>query len=303
MARCLLCNDNEADKKGSHIVPHFLLKRIENIEGKDGRDYELGFQIGELVNDSHFGRAILPEKLESTYGEIHEDDIAKNRHPLIEDFIFCSRCETQLARIESRYAKTLTRIEEDDYEVELSGEISLLFWVSVVWRMSVHGKSGLRVNQKDEELMRQILNNNLGADLGELKLTAMTPSAELSSIKYKVLRSPNYSLQNPTFLFLHPEFNNPYILIIDEYILLLSMDGEFVDLDVRDFYGIRELALAASLNPDCGNEKMTYLNPAQITPVNQGIIDKMKEVRKNRLNEFFDTLHIELGGKGDTMPA
>lgn len=34
MEKCNLCKENDADKKGSHIVPHFLLKRIENIEGK-----------------------------------------------------------------------------------------------------------------------------------------------------------------------------------------------------------------------------------------------------------------------------
>lgn len=34
MSKCLLCNTNEADKTGSHIIPHFLMKMIDNQKGK-----------------------------------------------------------------------------------------------------------------------------------------------------------------------------------------------------------------------------------------------------------------------------
>jgi len=49
MDNCKLCKNKPADKKGSHIVPHFLLKRIENEEGKSERDYEIGFSIGQVL--------------------------------------------------------------------------------------------------------------------------------------------------------------------------------------------------------------------------------------------------------------
>ena len=39
MNNCLLCQQYEADKTGSHIIPSFLMKRI-NGEGK--RDNEIG---------------------------------------------------------------------------------------------------------------------------------------------------------------------------------------------------------------------------------------------------------------------
>jgi hypothetical protein len=82
---CRLCHKKEADKKGSHIVPHFLLKRIENIEGKTQRDYELGFRIDKMGMSSHFGRSVQSEKLEETFGEISDKDIENNTHPLVVD--------------------------------------------------------------------------------------------------------------------------------------------------------------------------------------------------------------------------
>ncbi len=54
MKECFICN-NEADKKGSHIVPHFLMKRIDNEEGSKERDKELGFEITETGSKSYFG--------------------------------------------------------------------------------------------------------------------------------------------------------------------------------------------------------------------------------------------------------
>lgn len=40
MKNCLLCEQNPADKTGSHIVPHFLSKRIDNEVGSKERNKE-----------------------------------------------------------------------------------------------------------------------------------------------------------------------------------------------------------------------------------------------------------------------
>lgn len=109
MNKCNLCQNSDADKKGSHIVPHFLLKRIENIDNKTGRDYEIGYKIGSLTSKSHFGRAVQPEKLEETFGELSEKDIDENVHPLIVDHFLCSECEHRFSIMESIYAKTIKK--------------------------------------------------------------------------------------------------------------------------------------------------------------------------------------------------
>jgi hypothetical protein len=42
MDKCLLCKKKEANKTGSHIIPSFLMKRIN---GGRVRDHEVGFVI------------------------------------------------------------------------------------------------------------------------------------------------------------------------------------------------------------------------------------------------------------------
>jgi small subunit ribosomal protein S6 len=61
--KCKRCHTNFADKKGSHLVPHFLLKRIENIEGKTQRDYEIGYVFEKFNVSSHFGRSVQDESI------------------------------------------------------------------------------------------------------------------------------------------------------------------------------------------------------------------------------------------------
>ena len=169
MSTCRLCETREANKKGSHIVSHFLLKRIENVDGKPGRDYELGFAIGEFDTESYFGRAVSPEKLEETFGELTEDEIAGNKHPLIVDHYFCSVCEERLSKIEGEYSKMLVTFDkEKEYASGASSSIGLLFWMSVFWRMSIHQHSGTYLSDEENELMRSFLDRFLSIDISKI---------------------------------------------------------------------------------------------------------------------------------------
>ncbi|MGB6084903.1 hypothetical protein [Moheibacter sp.] len=105
MKKCLLCKENEPDKTGSHIVPHFLIKRIDNDDNQKGRDKELGFILGDTTTSTYFGRLIQPEKLEEVFGEVTDDLISNNKIDGIVDYYFCSDCEKKFSNIESIYAK------------------------------------------------------------------------------------------------------------------------------------------------------------------------------------------------------
>ena len=59
MRNCLLCQHNEADKTGSHIIPSFLMKRIN---GGGRRDHEVGFEIRDGLVNTYFGRDIYEEE-------------------------------------------------------------------------------------------------------------------------------------------------------------------------------------------------------------------------------------------------
>src|SRR5690606_17334247 len=131
---CKLCQQHEADKKGSHIVPFFLLREVENIDGKKERNYEIGFSLDGLVIKSHFGSSILPERLEETFGEIQDEDIEANKHPMIVDHLLCTSCEKRFSVLESKYSKFLN---DNNTNVDVRTNISYLFWISVFWRLGI----------------------------------------------------------------------------------------------------------------------------------------------------------------------
>ncbi|MBN1414342.1 MAG: hypothetical protein JW973_04520 [Bacteroidales bacterium] len=302
MNKCRLCNTKDAEKKGSHIVPHFLLKRIENIEGKTGRDYELGFTIEKLNAKSHFGRSVQPEKLEETFGEISDKDIEKNEHPLIVDNFFCIDCENRLAVIESEYAKTTETKDTREYESGICSAIGILFWASVIWRMSINGKSGVKLTQEENEKLRQILDCFLPQKLEELDEKGINENGLVKPISYKLLRCCECHVDDAKWLFFHPDFFNPLCLLIDEYVLCFSFTDNFEDIDNKDCLGINELIEQAPINKVDASEKIKPFDNATYKLMTSNLLEIAKEDYMGGLDEFFDRAHVAAGGQENKMP-
>lgn len=303
MEKCNLCKENDADKKGSHIVPHFLLKRIENIEGKTGRDYEIGFKIGRLFSKSHFGRAVQPEKLEETFGEISDKDIENNNHPLVTDHLLCSDCEERLAQIESRYSQTLQTLDEVNYESGISSSEGILFWISIFWRMSIHGESGVKLTAEKNEQLRVILDTFLPIKNKSLDDSLISESDLLKTLSYKIIRCNNCEQQKGKWLLFHPDFYNSLCLFIDEFVVILSLDGQYDELEKTDCFGINDLILDAPTNTVGGQEIIKPFDKSIFIEFTQKIVNKLRDVYVGGLDEFFDQVHVAAGGKGEKMPA
>lgn len=302
MIKCKLCNAKTADKKGSHIVPHFLLKRIENIDGRTERDYEIGYEIEGLKSSSHFGRSLLPERLVETYGELSVVDIANNQHPLVVDNFFCSECEDRLARIESEYSKTIKNIGKTDYESGVNVSTGILFWGSVLWRLSVHLESGVKLPTEQNELLREILDLFLPEKDDKLNEELIAESGLMNSVNYRLLRCINCEKDDPKWLLFHPEFYNSLCLFIDEFVLAFSFNGQYDEFEANNCFGINELMLNAPINHIGENETVKPFDRAIFKELSANIVDKVKNVYVEGLDEFFDVLHAAAGGEGDKMP-
>lgn len=302
MNKCNLCNQNDADKKGSHIVPHFLLKRIENIDGKTGRDYEIGYKIERLNASSHFGRSVQPERLQKTFGGITDDDIAKNKHPLVEDNFFCSQCEDRLAQIENEYSKTIETVDKTDYESGINFSIGVLFWGSVLWRMSVHGESGVKFSAEQNELLREILDSFLPIKNEKLDEKLITDSDLVKLISYRLLRCYNCQKDDAKWLLFHPDFYNSLCLFIDEFVLVFSLNGQFDEFEKTDCFGINGLILEAPNNNIGKHEVIKPFDKSIFKDLGTKIANKAKDEYVEGLYELFDQLHVALGGRGVKMP-
>lgn len=300
---CRLCHKKEADKKGSHTVPHFLLKRIENIEGKTQRDYELGFRIDKMGMSSHFGRSIQSEKLEETFGEISDKDIENNTHPLVVDNYFCSDCEKRLSLIESEYSKTINKIDSNIYESGVSTILGLLFWGSIVWRMSNHGKSGVKLTAEREETLRNILDKSLpNNEIKELDSINLNKNEDLSKISYKLIRFNDCDKEDSKFLIVDPEYNNLFVLLIDEYILAFAVDDNYDDFENASTIGLEKLFSDIAKNEITGKEKITPLSKEVYIEIQKKLVDVMKDQYFAGINEYCDLIHKGLGGIGEEMP-
>lgn len=302
MDKCNLCKNSNADKKGSHIVPHFLLKRIENIGGKKGRDYEIGYKIEKLKAKSHFGRSVQPERLEKTFGAITDEDIANNKHPLIVDNFLCPECEERLALIESKYSETIESVIEGDYESGISSANGILFWASVFWRMSVHGESGVKLTEEQNESLRTILDSFLPNEKQELNEENFSKHELVKDISYKIIRCHNAKDDDAKWLLFHPEFYKSFCLFIDEFVVVFSLDGKYEEFDTTDCFGINDLIKKAPANSSNGNEVIQPFDRTIFLDYAKKIVNKIKDVYVDGLDEFFNKVHIAAGGQGNKMP-
>ncbi|MBL1232425.1 MAG: hypothetical protein COA31_006885 [Flavobacteriales bacterium] len=303
MDKCNLCKKNDADKKGSHIVPHFLLKRIENIDGKTGRDFEIGYKIERLKSESHFGRSVQLEKLEETYGEITDDDIDNNKHPLIVDYFLCSYCEERFAQIESKYSQTIKTVENVEYKSGISNSNGILFWASVLWRMSVHGESGVKLTTKQNELFRKKLDSFLPDKNEKLNEKLFAESSLVKKISYKIVRCHNCRQDEAKWLLFHPEFYNSLCLFIDEFVIAFSLNGQYDEFKTKDCFGINDLILNAPTNSVGSNEVIKPFDRSIFIEFSKKIVTKIRDVYVGGLDEFFDKAHVDSGGMGDKMPV
>ena len=102
MTTCKLCDKVKANKKNSHILPHFLIKTAISKEGSKQRDYELTFSFSENeFVDTYFGRSITLDTIENLFDKTVRDAvdaITKRKEESRADYL--ARCSTnKIARL------------------------------------------------------------------------------------------------------------------------------------------------------------------------------------------------------------
>jgi hypothetical protein len=219
--KCLICNDNDADKTGSHIIPHSIIESNVNSRGAKGRDKEQSFHLGETSADFFFGRSVNPEGLEDILGhKVTEDDIEKNSHHYARNHIFCTTCETKLGHLESLYKSEVDKSIRNERELtEDQLRILQCFWISVILRCSVTQFSKFKLDQALEDSVKAVLNEILVNTQIETKQNCLGASFSFT-LKVFVNVGTHDKTRNSTLL--HPDYAEPYILFINEYILLFE---------------------------------------------------------------------------------
>lgn len=162
--KCLLCRENDADAVGSHLVPHMLIQQLFSYDGKKGRDKEIAemFNLSGGEYSNYFGRNINSDIMSDINNRPVSDaeiDCETLKHSVFtRDHFFCQYCEKRFMAIESYYADIMNGKIKN-----YPPAIPYLFWVSVIWRMSI-GNMGLKMYPKDEKILRKILDKTLSKE-------------------------------------------------------------------------------------------------------------------------------------------
>ena len=159
--KCFLCKKKPANKKGSHMVPHLLIAETISYDGSMDREKVVVDvdNLSEGNKEYFFGHEVYDDTVNKLLGHSFSDEEieeeSKKVNALTRDYVFCKECEERFGVIETYYSQILEKKIK-----EYPPEIPYLFWMSVVWRMSV-GQMGCKLERDHEEKLRKVLDKCL----------------------------------------------------------------------------------------------------------------------------------------------
>lgn len=284
--KCLLCKEKEANQTGSHIFTSSLVKSCLNVEGKNGRDNELIFDITEKGGRKVFvGKETPIDKVNDVFGrEMTDPEIKDNSNEIVVDNIYCRDCEKLFGEIESPFSTRILQKIRNNHVLEFQSPdnilIRLYFYIQI-WRGSSYNFKGWSLNDKklEEELRLIILE---GCSTYQ---TGISKELEESIIKFPIvvnyLETPSGSKSTNWVFF--PDENQPYYLFLCDFVIeffskqvdiqrannLFGLNNDIEEVDINfneENFFIRKIA----------NDRRGEINKELIMPHANIVSEKLK---------------------------
>lgn len=261
--KCFLCRKSPADKKGSHMVSHLLIAETFSYDGSKSRgkvvvDVD---NLSEGHKERFFGHEVYDDTVRELLGhsftdeEIEEEN--KKVNALTRDYVFCKDCENRLGIIEGFYSDILEG-RVNDYPPE----IPYLFWMSVVWRMSV-GQMGCKLAPNHEEKLRRVLDKCLALKREDI----VTRKSKLGYCAYSLYKATD--TRDETLGIFGPHVpTEPYQALMGPYLINFYMS----QTAARTFCKRNRLP-ASDLNEGKEKEKMGELSFIEYWMAKRQILD------------------------------
>ena len=212
--RCCLCRKLPANKTGSHMVPNFLAHPTFSWDGKGKRFREAlnhDFINALEKNCQFYGREVPEWRFAKGEGkeQITEDDIKKNINQLEFDNEFCVRCENRFGVLESAYSPFY-----NGQQKKIHPRVAYLFWLSVLWRMSM-GSMSIFMDINDELSLRELLDDNMldtAKDIAE-------SNTDLGEWQYAIFRAEGLKEGDKDILGYRKE-SSPYVVAYNDLVMV-----------------------------------------------------------------------------------
>lgn len=212
--RCTLCRARPANKTGSHMVPNFLSHPTFSWDGKGKRFHEAlnhDFLNAPEMNCQFYGREVPEWRFAQGEGktEVTDEYLAKNINQLEFDNEFCSRCEDRFGILESAYSQFY-----NGQQKKINPRVAYLFWLSVLWRMSM-GCMSIFMDMTDELSLRKLLDENI---LDSAKSIADS-NTDLGAWKYAIFRAEGLK-EGDKGIFGYRKECSPYVVMYNDLVMV-----------------------------------------------------------------------------------
>lgn len=281
MSTCRICQENEANKTNSHQLPSFLAVMINSNGTYKRGGAELMFKIDKYQNRI-YASGLSSTKWESTFDDLSEEhlkEIIKN--PVSEDYVFCSDCEKALGDyIESPYASFYKNGQK------ISNELPLVFWISVVWRLSTQRGNGFTLEVELEKKFQSLLLTYLRLQKEGKDASALFHDLNVS---YQMVNCPDYC-KNEGGMF-HCDYdreNQRLTMFIGDICISIS----FIGTDISEnfvFYGMEKFLRQAKVNNGTEPEQRIEVDKDSFRQSLKWFVEKAAQVRTSGLFEIADT--------------
>ncbi len=245
MGKCLLCRINDATKKNSHIIPSFIVSAICSYDGSGKRGKEIMFTM--TSNDEKVYTGALPDfeynrlfNTDTLTEERIEGELRSNTAS--EDYILCPCCEKRLSDyLETPYSPCYKG------GCCVSGDISYIFWLSVVWRLFISPKQNIGI-EVDDEIKESLRDTLLGYFSAIEAKTDSKVIIEHSNFRYWLVRCNSQELNLRGFMF--GQYNKEcdvFSYILGNSVLFVSFNGEAIPC-THKFYGFESYIDDSKIN-------------------------------------------------------
>lgn len=140
--------------------------------------------------------------------KVTEEDIEKNVNQLEYDNEFCSHCEDRFQVLESAYSQFYNG------QKKIHPRVAYLFWLSVLWRMSM-GSMSIFMEMNDELSLHRLLDNNMLDSVKEIE----NSDSDLAGWKYAIFRAEG--LRNgDKGIFGYRKECSPYVVMYNDLVMV-----------------------------------------------------------------------------------
>lgn len=220
---CLLCKNNLADKKNSHLVPNFM---INSLFGP--KDAKKGY--------THSSKAGVKRSV-----PVQHSNSIKESH------IVCTDCEKKFEKLETYCSRFLHQLNNNtdhkfgvqiiknfegfDFCFELTQTNPIVFHLliySIIWRLSISSKESFndfKLTLNEEELLRTSLINHLALTQESLLFNCDKSNFEFNQFTMTTTFKKD-STKHLIYAFSQQRPNLPYLIILNDFILRFGFRGE-----------------------------------------------------------------------------